>query len=51
MGKLIAFDFITLNGFMAGPKRDISWHRHGAEENEFAGESLGAGATLLFGIA
>jgi dihydrofolate reductase len=49
MGKLVAFNFVTLNGFMAGPKRDISWHRHGAEENSFAADALGADAMLLFG--
>jgi dihydrofolate reductase len=49
MGRLGSFTFVTLNGFYAGPKRDISWHRHGAEENEFAAEGLGAGNILLFG--
>jgi dihydrofolate reductase len=49
MRKLIAFNFITLNGYFKGPGNDISWHRHGAEENEFAAENLESGATLLFG--
>lgn len=49
MGKLTAFNFVTLNGFFEGPGRDISWHRHGVEENEYAGEMLNAGNTLLFG--
>jgi len=31
-----AFNFITLNGYIKGPKGDISWPRHGAEENEYA---------------
>jgi dihydrofolate reductase len=49
MGKVSAFNFITLNGYFEGPKRDISWHRHGAEENEYAVDGLKSGSTLLFG--
>lgn len=49
MKKLSAFNFITLNGFISDPAGDISWHRHGEEENQFAAESLKAGNTLLFG--
>jgi dihydrofolate reductase len=49
MKKLSAFNFITLNGFLSDPAGDISWHMHGAEENQFAAESLKAGNTLLFG--
>ena len=50
MGQLIAFNFITLNGFFEGPgKGDISWHLHGGEENEYSVVSLKAGNVLLFG--
>ena len=49
MGKVIAFEFVTLNGFFKGPGEDISWHRHGAEENEWGAEMLASGGTLLFG--
>jgi dihydrofolate reductase len=49
MRKLIVFNFVTLNGYFEGPKRDISWHRHGAEENEYSVEGLKSGSTLLFG--
>lgn len=49
MGKLIAYNFTTLNGFFKGPDNDISWHRHGEEEIGFASENLEAKATLLFG--
>jgi dihydrofolate reductase len=49
MGRLSVFNFITLNGYYAGPQGDIRWHRHGAEENEYAAEGLGTGNTLLFG--
>jgi len=49
MGKLSVFNFVTLNGFFEGPNRDIGWHRHGAEENEYAAEGLASENTLLFG--
>ncbi|MCF0069280.1 dihydrofolate reductase family protein [Dyadobacter sp. CY261] len=49
MGKLIAYNFITLNGYYKGPDNDISWHRHGEEESGFASENMEAKATLLFG--
>jgi len=49
MRKLTVFNFVTLNGYFEGPKRDISWHRHGAEENAYAAEGLKSGSTLLFG--
>ena len=49
MGKLSVFNFITLNGYFEGPKSDISWHRHGAEENAYAVDALKSGSTLLFG--
>ena len=49
MGKLSIFNFITIDGYFEGPNRDISWHRHGAEENGYAAEMLKYGATLLFG--
>lgn len=49
MGKLIAYNFTTLNGYFKGPDNDISWHRHGEEESGFASDNLEAKATLLFG--
>ena len=50
MSKLSAFVFTTLDGYFEGPgKGDISWHRHGQEENAYAVEALKAGSTLLFG--
>jgi dihydrofolate reductase len=49
MRKLIVFNFLTLNGYFEGPNRDISWHRHGGEENEYAAEGLKSGNMLLFG--
>lgn len=49
MRKLNVFNFISLNGCFKGPEGDISWHRHGPEENVYAAEMLKSGATLLFG--
>ena len=49
MARLGAFNFISLDGYFEGPQRDISWHRHGTEENEYAAEGLRSGSTLLFG--
>jgi hypothetical protein len=49
MSKLSVFNFITLNGYFKGPNEDISWHKHGEEENEYSAESLKSGNILLFG--
>ncbi|WP_437624694.1 dihydrofolate reductase family protein [Sorangium sp. So ce1151] len=49
MGTVKVFNFVTLDGYFAGPDGDVSWNSHGAEEGEFASSSLGAGSTLLFG--
>jgi dihydrofolate reductase len=49
MGKLSTFTFITLNGYFKGLNGDINWHRHGAEENEYAAEGLRSRSILLFG--
>ena len=49
MRKISAFDFVTLNGFFQGPKKDISWHRHGTEENKYAMDALKSGSAILFG--
>ncbi|OGU37202.1 MAG: dihydrofolate reductase [Ignavibacteria bacterium GWB2_35_6b] len=47
--KLTIFNFITLNGFIEGVNKDISWHRHEGEENNFSDDSLRADNILLFG--
>jgi dihydrofolate reductase len=47
--KIAVFNFITLNGYTKGTGGDISWHRHGEEENKYAEEMLNAGNILLFG--
>lgn len=49
MRKLVIFNFTTLNGYFEGPGGDLSWHRHGEEESQYASESVGQGGILLFG--
>ena len=49
MGKVNAFDFVTLDGYFEGPKGDISWHKHDADGTAYAVEGLKSGNTLLFG--
>jgi dihydrofolate reductase len=49
MATLGVFNFITLNGYYKGPNEDISWHRHGAEESEYAAEGANSESILLFG--
>lgn len=49
MRKLNAFNFVTLNGYFEGARGDISWHKHGGEENAYAVEGLKSESTLLFG--
>jgi dihydrofolate reductase len=50
MGTVGVFNFITLNGFFKGMHNDISWHRHGPEESQFASDSMKSGeGALLFG--
>jgi dihydrofolate reductase len=39
MRKISVFNFLTLNGFYKGDEEDISWHHHGGEEADFAGDS------------
>ena len=49
MRKITAYNFLTLNGFFKGPDGDLSWHRHGGEEAEFAKEGASSQCVLLFG--
>lgn len=49
MGRLSAFTFATLNGYIEGVKGDISWHRHGEEKTAYAARGLASGSVLLFG--
>jgi dihydrofolate reductase len=48
MGTLSVFNFVSLNGYFKGAKGDISW-AHESPENDFAGDRLSGGNTLLFG--
>jgi dihydrofolate reductase len=48
MSNLTVFNFVTLNGFFAGPDGDIGW-AHDNEDNDYAADMLEGGNTLLFG--
>lgn len=50
MRKLTVFNFVTMNGFFAGPGGDISWHKdNDPEKNEYAEEGIESKNTLIFG--
>jgi len=51
MGKLTAFEHVSLDGFFVDASGEMSWaHKRDAEWNEFtAGNAGGGGGTLLFG--
>ena len=49
MRILSSFNFVTLNGFFEGPNHDLSWHKHGSEEGDFALEGLRSESILLYG--
>lgn len=49
MRKLNVFNFITLNGYFEGPNGDISWHKSGQEENEYAAEGAQSESVILLG--
>ena len=49
MRKISVFNFLTLNGFYKGLNEDISWHKHGGGENEYAEEGAQSESILLFG--
>lgn len=49
MRKLNVFNFITLNGYFKGPNEDISWHKHGQEESEYAAEGAQSESVIVLG--
>ena len=51
MAKLIMWNLMTLDGFVEGPNRDISWHSDvwGEELEQLSIEQLDAAGGLLFG--
>jgi dihydrofolate reductase len=49
MRKLFSFNMVTLDGFIAGPGGDISWHNTDEEFGKFAVEQTGTADILLFG--
>ena len=49
MRKLFSFNMMTLDGYIAGPDGDISWHNTDEEFGKFANEQTGTADLLLFG--
>jgi dihydrofolate reductase len=49
MRKLGVFNLVTLDGYIAGPGGDISWHNVDEEFQELANAASNSGNTLLFG--
>lgn len=49
MRKLSVFNLMSLDGYIAGPGGDISWHRVDAEFQELAIAASNSDNTLLFG--
>ncbi len=49
MGKLYAFNMMTMDGFFEGPDHDISWHNTDEEFGNFANEQLNQTGMLIFG--
>jgi dihydrofolate reductase len=49
MASLSSFMFISLDGYYKGENDDISWHRHGPEENEYAMKAMQSDNVLVFG--
>lgn len=49
MRKIIAFNFLTINGFYKGVNDDSSWHVHAEEGNKYSENKLSADNILVFG--
>jgi dihydrofolate reductase len=50
MRRLSVFENVSIDGFFADAKSDMSWaHKHDDEWNAFAGANAGGDGALLFG--
>ena len=49
MRKIIYYNLVSLDGFFAGPKGEIDWHRVDEEFNQYAIEFLNSVDTIIFG--
>jgi dihydrofolate reductase len=51
MGKVIASEFVTLDGYMVGPNEDMSWVRNNFNEDmaKYAGDLMNSMDTILLG--
>ncbi|MFD0856071.1 dihydrofolate reductase family protein [Actinomadura adrarensis] len=51
MRKIFAFIVVSVDGYHAGPNREVDWHHVDEEFEAFSMEQLGEADTLLFGRA
>ena len=49
MRKVVLFNMVTLDGYIAGPNGDIDWHNTDEEFNDFAIEQLKEVGCIIFG--
>ena len=52
MRKIIVFNYVTLDGFFAGPRGEIDWFKSIKKDDEFEKEThyqARSGGTVLFG--
>lgn len=49
MRKIIVFNFVTVDGFFAGPKGEIDWHNYNDEMGAYSIEHMQTFGALIFG--
>jgi dihydrofolate reductase len=49
MRRIITSNLLSLDGYLAGPGGDLSWHTLNDEFNQYAKDMLNSAGTLLFG--
>lgn len=49
MNKIIVFNFMTIDGFFAGPNGEIDWFSKDEESGKFSDEQSKSSGTLIFG--
>lgn len=49
MSKIIVYNFVTVDGYFAGPNGEIEWHRYDEEMGALSSEQMKTFSALLFG--
>ena len=49
MGRLVSFNFVTLDGFFESVNQDTNWHIHAADQSAWAEEKFQQEGILIFG--